>query len=511
VNEAINDLFTEPVKDLVLRDYQETQNKAIKESALTGHRRIISCMATGSGKSAMIADLAKSSLDRLKRVIIVLPRRSLVRQLSKSFTEWGINHGIVMSQVGRFTLPRCQIISIDTYMSRMANDRMDLIEADFLIIDELQLQWSKQKRAVFEKYKMVVAFSATPIAPKGESLGEFYDDIVQTITFQELIDQGYLSPLTCYAAPNIDLSNVGIGKDGDWIEKQLGRALDKKDLVGDIFKNWLRITGGTKPTVIFASSQAHAKHLCDEFNSHGYRFEYADCKTSDDDRKRIFDGVESGEILGIANVGIISTGVDIPNLEVVVLARPTRLISVYLQCVGRSTRKSPGKECGIIIDHAGIIERLGLPTDNFEWSLDGKESVEDRMKKKKEETKEPREMVCPVCQYAYKSSRRCPKCGHELIKKGEPVPCYEAELTEVVVKPEKFTPAMKSQFYSELLGYCKRHGKNDSYALCLYRNRHGEWPYNKHSINPSEPSPETISYVRSRNIAYAKSKSKAAA
>ena len=504
----MDDMFDEiELRELVLRDYQLAQNNAVRSSAQKGNRRIISCMATGSGKSAMLADLAKSALDKMKRVIIVLPRRSLVRQLSRSFHEWGINHGVVMSKVARFTLPRCQIISIDTYMNRVSAGRMELIDADLLVIDELQIQWSKKKLDIFKKYKMVVAFSATPVAPKGESLGLFYDDIVETITMQQLMDQDYLTPLKYFADPNIDLSKVKIGKDGDWIESQLGKALDKPKLVGDIFDNWLRITGGTKPTVVFCSSQSHARHICDEMNSHGYNFDYVDCNTSDDDRKLIFGRVESGEIIGIANVSIISVGIDIPNLEVCVLARPTRLVSVYLQCVGRVTRKSKGKEFGIVIDHAGIIERLGIPTDDFEWSLDGKESVEDRMRKKKEEKKEPKEIVCsvPGCGYVFKSSRRCPKCGNEMISRGEPIPVHEAKLIELVRKP---TPEEKKQFYSELLGYCRRNSKPDSLALAVFKAKHDAWPFGKYSVAPTEPSQETINYIRHRQIAYAKGMAK---
>lgn len=486
------------VKPMELRDYQVEQNRAVRESASKGHRRIISCSATGSGKSIMMADLAKSSLDKMKRVIIVLPRRSLVRQLSKSFTEWGINHGVVMSKVNRFTLPRCQIISIDTYMSRIASGRMELIAADFLIIDELQLQWSKKKIELFKSYKMVVAFSATPIAPKGESLGDFYDDIVETISMQELMDQGYLSPLKYYADPNIDLSKVTTGRDGDWIEKQLGDALDKPTLVGNVFDNWLAITGGNKPTVCFASSQSHARHLCDTFNSNGYKFEYCDCDTSDDDRELMFARVASGETIGITNVGIIATGIDIPNLEVVILARPTKLISVYLQCVGRITRKSEGKEFGTVIDHAGIIERLGFASDAFEWSLDGKESVEERMKKKKEEGKEPMELVCGNCRYVYKSSRSCPKCGFEQIKPGEPVPYYECSLSEVIVKREKFSESFREGFYQELLGHARRTSKPDYWADTQYRNKFKSEP--TWIKVAREPGIDVVNWIKHINI-----------
>lgn len=484
-----------------LRPYQTSQNNAIRQSFQKGNRRVISCMATGSGKSLMIADLVSKALAKMKRVIIVLPRRSLVRQLSKSFMDWGINHGVVMSGVSRFTMPRCQIISIDTYMARVASGRMELIDADFLIVDECNIQFSSRKLELFSKYNACVGFTATPVAPKKQPLNLFYQEIIETISMQELIDQGYLTPLKFFAKPGIDLSGLKTDADGDYRESQLGGVMDKPQLVGDIFQNWKRLAEN-KPTVIFASSQSHALHLCEEFNSHGYRFDYLDCTFKDEDRLAIFDRVKNGQTIGIANFGIVSIGIDIPNLECVVMARPTKLISNYLQWVGRVTRLYPGKEFSYVIDHAGIIEHLGLATDKFEWTLDGKETVEERKQKEKEESKEPKEIICESCGTVFKSRMSCPECGHEMVKRGQKIPVHEAKLQEV----KKVSTLDKNQFYSELLGYCRRKGKPDSFALALYKNKIGTWPYAKYSIVPSEPSQEVLNYIKSRMIAYAKAR-----
>jgi superfamily II DNA or RNA helicase len=447
----------------------------------------------------MMGELTQKALEKGKRVAIFLPRRSLVNQLSESFIGWCINHGIVMSGVRPFTQPPVQIISIDTYTSRTEAKRMLAIDADIAIIDEAHLQFTPKKLGVFSRYKTVVGFTATPVAPKKQSLGEFYSDIVETITMEELIAQGYLSPLKFYAKPGIDLSGLKTDANGDYRESMLGEIMDKPQLVGDIFENWRRIADG-KPTVIFASSQAHARHLTDEFYSHGYRFEYVDCTFSDDDRKAIFDRVRTGESLGIINVGIVSVGIDIPNLEVCVLARPTKLISVYLQCVGRITRLSEGKQFGIVIDHAGIIEKIGLATEPFEWSLEGKETVEERLQKKKEETKEPKQIICKECGNVFSGRKTCPKCGYESVPKGEPIPVHAAELTEI----KKVTSEEKEQTYQEMLGWCRRHAKRDGLAYHAYIKKYGIGPaWKKIAI---EPSDETSNYMKSRLIAFAKSR-----
>jgi superfamily II DNA or RNA helicase len=269
--------------------------------------------------------------------------------------------------------------------------------------------------------------------------------------------------------------------------------MDQPQLVGDIYENWERLAAG-KPTVIFASSQAHARHLCDEFNAHGWRFHYVDCNYPDEERQGIFDEVRNGKAVGIVNVGIVSVGIDIPNLECVVLARPTRLVSVYLQCVGRVTRLWGGKHYGIVIDHAGIIEKIGLPTDVFEWSLDGRETVEERATKKKEERKEPKQITCTKCHYVYQSRRSCPACGFEVIPKGEEIPTHKAQLQEV----KKVSSVEKEDWYQQMLGWCRRHGKKDGLAFYAYQEKFGVEP--KWKKVAKEPSVDVVNWFRHRAI-----------
>ena len=486
----------------LLREYQLAQNNAVRLSAIQDNRRIISCAPTGSGKSIMIGELAKAILDKktTQRVVIVLPRRSLVKQLSHSFTGWDINHGVVMSGEATFLMARCQIVSIDTYIARMKSGKMQLIKADCLIIDEMHLQFTQKKLELFSHYPFVIGFSATPVAPNKQSLGVFYDAIVETVTITQLTELGFMSPLKYFAKPDIDLSALKLGADGDYRESMLGAVMDQPKLVGDIFDNWERIAKN-KSTVIFASSQAHARHLCDEFNSHGYSSEYIDCNSPDDQRQETFDRVRSGKTKVIVNVGIVSVGIDIPNLEVVVLARPTRKIAMYLQCVGRVTRICEGKEYGIVIDHAGIIERLGFATDKFEWSLDGLESVEARNKKAKEESKEPRDIICGDCNTVFRSRRSCPNCGYESVPKGKAVPVHEAELKEIIKKP---TPAIKADWYAQLLYISRAKGYQDGWAANKFHDKFKEWPSKKHGVMPATPSEEVLGFMHHLRIKHAK-------
>lgn len=662
-----------------LRPYQQDFISNIRKSIHSGNTRIIAAASTGSGKAVCIASIALSALDKGSRVVVVLPRRSLVLQLSETFKHYNIKHGIIMSNIAEFRHEKCQIISIDTYVARVANGRLDHVEGKVLLVDECftgeteiltingvkrideieigdkilsavgndevisvfkkrvnetikiglsngksiectsnhpifteqgwveagrmavgqvvicrenmlslwcdnetiqvqqrrkqrikylhrdrrELSWSPGKAAagqekrhpteivrvesiennkhgsrnfvynigvknhpsyfangvlahnchaqftekkleIFRKYPIVVSFSATPIAPKNAPLNVFYDAIVESISMKELVKQGYLVPLKYYAPADFHSDSVKTNRDGEYNESSLREYINEKlkdedgntVLIGDVYKNWKRLAP-ERQTVIFCSTQAHALGVTNEFLSKGVKAEYVDCYTDDDERQRIFKAIESGTSQVVVNCSIISMGIDVPILSCVVLAAPTNSIARYLQAVGRATRLHKSKTHSIIIDHCGIVAKLGFADDDQYWSLDGKETPEERKEQAKKEKKEPKEITCKECQFIYKSRRDCPQCGFESIPLGEPIPFYEEELVEV---KKTDTPAYKAEFYAMLLGM----KRGEKFALALFMQRFKQWPNKKRGVKPIQPSQGLINYVTSRNIAYAK-------
>jgi len=499
--------------EIILRDYQHDLVGNIRKSLQSGHRKIIACSSTGSGKSVVLAELARLTLDKGGSINIVLPRKSLVAQLSDTFTAMGIQNTMLMSGNNFYSQARCKIISIDTYMARLKSGRIKFLDADMLCIDEQQLQHSKGKIELFDKYKIVVAFTATPTAKKKLPLNVLYSDIVEAISMKELIGLGYLVPLKYFAPADFHPENVKIDRDGDYIASQLDEYIDTmlKDaegnamLVGDIYKNWEKLASD-RQTVVFCKTQLHARAVTDEFISNGVKALYIDCNTDMNDRDEMFDAIATKKAQVIVNCSIVSVGIDIPILSCAVLAVPIRKLDKYLQCVGRLTRLHPesNKIDGIVIDHCGCVARLGMADDHHEWSLDGEFTPEELTAKAKEEGELPKEITCKECGYVYKSRRDCPRCSYESIPVGEAIPHHEVELVEV--KTTKPKPAEKAQFYAEMLGYCHDKGKKTSYALAIFKNRFNEWPNKKRGVQPVSPSKETLSYIRSRNIAYSKRK-----
>lgn len=479
---------------LNLRPYQEIQNEVITQSVRRGHKRLISCMATGSGKSPQIIDITRRAYEKGNRTLILLPRRSLVLQLAASFKQYGFGCGVVMAGINDIPHPKINIASVDTYMHRLSRGRMKHIESDLLIIDEMHLQATEKKFELFDKYEYVIGYSATPVSLSGRPLGYFYSKIVETIKMQQLIDQGWLTPLR-YFSEDVDLHGVSVDSTGEWVMKEAEQAVNKPKLVGDIVENWEAIARD-RPTVVFACSQSHARFIQHSFQRRGYNFAYLDCETKDDERAAVFQGISDGSIMGIVNHSIVGIGVDLPKLSCAVLARPTRKIHTFLQLVGRVTRLYECKSDSIVIDHAGIISELGLPTYPFKWTLDGK-SVEEETKKEKSESELPNDFVCQNCKAVFMLTNVCPFCGFKIVQRGKPVPTRKANLVEVTGHEE-------TEWYAQLLGYCVKKGKPASYGLWIFKEKFGHYPKNQNGVHPVSPGESVVKYIISRNIAFAK-------
>ena len=86
-------------------------------------------------------------------------------------------------------------------------------------------------------------------------------------------------------------------------------------------------------------------------------------ETPKKEREQILDAFKSGQIPVVANVGVLTTGFDYPELDTVVMARPTMSLAQWYQIVGRAIRPHPDKECGWIVDLCGNIKRFGEVKD----------------------------------------------------------------------------------------------------------------------------------------------------
>lgn len=293
--------------------------------------------------------------------------RKLVHQASQKLIRENVPHGIFMAGQQAKEHHLIQVCSIDTLRARRLYP-----DADLIVIDEAHLATSESYIEFLSHYPkaFMLPVTATPFATK--PLTHCAEKIVSPISMQELTDQGFLVPAKFYAPVEPNLSGIKIdSRTKDYNQKELGLAVDKPKLVGDIVENW-KLFGSKRRTVCFAANIKHSRHISEQFNSAGIRAIHCDADSSDAYREHCISLLERGDISVLTNVGIFSLGVDIPSVECLILARPTKSLILYIQQVGRGLRPFENKTNCIVIDHAGNVMRHGFPADEREPTLDGK-------------------------------------------------------------------------------------------------------------------------------------------
>src|SRR5690606_31052059 len=126
----------------------------------------------------------------------------------------------------------------------------------------------------------------------------------------------------------------------------------------------------------------HGSQLVTEFRQAGVAAEQLTDDDDDATREEAIARLEGGATQVLVNCFLLSYGIDIPNVECVVLARPTRSVVLYLQAIGRGMRPADGKQFVTIIDHGRVVASLGLPTYDRDWSLDGSGNVNAQAREK---------------------------------------------------------------------------------------------------------------------------------
>lgn len=290
---------------------------------------------------------------------------------------------------------------------------------------------------------------------------------------------------------------------GDFHEGDLGEAMNKTVLVADVVTTWLERAEG-RSTLCFAVDRAHAKNLQQQFLGAGIPAEYIDCYTEAAERNAIAKSFHAGEVKVVCNVGCLTTGIDW-DVRCIILARPTKSEILYVQMVGRGLRTAPGKADCLILDHSDNHVRLGFVTDIHHDELD----LGTKVVARRSSSTEPLPKKCPKCTFLKPPKMlQCPCCGFIPTPQSAAVHA-EGELIElqsrnVVILP---TRAEEISFYRQLRAIAYERGFKNGWVAHKFKERLGRFPpWNYQTLGPETPSDATRRWVKSRVIAWAKSR-----
>ncbi len=426
-----------------LRPYQTEAISGIQKKFREGHKSVVLVLNCGGGKTIIASRMIQMALENKKRILFLAHREFLITQARDKLLKFGVNAGIIKSGFKEDRSQKVQIASIQTIKNRM------LPPADIVIIDECHNAVSKEYLKVIEKYKQgnsyFVGLTATPYRTRAsEALNIIFETFVNPITIKEMVDLGFICESKVFLAKKfVDTSNVKKSK-GDFDQNELAKIFD----VNDVYVNFIEayhIHIGNKKTIIFCVNKEHCRKTHEALIKEGYKGNYVTDSTPSDERELYLKRLEKGEYDYVCNVFVFSEGLDVPQLEAVVLLYDSVSRIKYMQTAGRGCRLLPEdehlpfekrkKKFFTILDMAGNTKRFSWVEDFFPISLEPypKKSGVAPIKN------------CPSCGFMLSAQlRKCPECGHEFeIKKSK----KEIEQEEFVELDKK---RMEVQKYMDL-------------------------------------------------------------
>jgi len=254
----------------------------------------------------------------------------------------------------------------------------------------------------------VVGLTATAYRLKSGMLHEganrLFTDIAVEITLQELLEAGHIASLISKSSlVQADLSGVSLVA-GEFNARESETAMDKETLTQAALDEVIPLASGRKTWLFFCSGVAHAEHVRDALQARGIDTATVTGETPADEREAILRAFKAGELKAVTNANVLTTGFDAPNIDLIVLLRPTTSPGLYCQILGRGMRTSPGKENCLVLDYAGNIERHGPITHVQPPRSSGTRGKTERSQRTC--------LICPACRMASPlDARECAECG----------------------------------------------------------------------------------------------------
>ena len=254
--------------------------------------------------------------------------------------------------------------------------------------------------------------------------------------------------------------------------------------------------------------------MVDEFEKCGVGAEHIDCYTPPEQRIELFEAHDNGEFSILSCSQLLNTGYDAPKVSCLIDCYPKRSLISFIQMQGRVMRTFPGKEHANYHDHSGNIEyfykKLGcMPEDVVPAELDdGSSDFSETKQIEKKEKEESKMSDCPQC-YQKMMGVKCMECGYEKPIR-DALEYDKSDLVELKTVAQKRNRtddvAEKERFYGELVRYCQMHNKKPGFASHKYKSRYSVWPNKVTPANVVEIRPETMSWMKSQQIKWSKSR-----
>ena len=387
------------------RYYQRNAINRTVDAIARGQQRLLLVMATGTGKTYTAFQIVYRLLQSgMKRKILYLADRNILvdQSIQQDFAPLEkVTHKINVAKDDKSTITSHEVY-FSLYQQLVGDDDQEhfseLFTPDFfdlIIVDECHLvnPIEGMYKDFFDAVKCkVLGLTATPYRLSSSrdfgSMLKFitrtkphvFSEVIYHVQVSTLLDMGYLAKLDYYSMNpsgwnelNLKVNTTG----ADYTDRSVQKEYERIDFYGYLVHIVQRLMnpkagGKRKGILVFTRFLKEAERLT--MSIPGCAIVSGD--TPKKEREHILEAFKAGEIPVVANVGVLTTGFDYPELDTVVMARPTMSLAMWYQIVGRAIRPHPSKECGWIVDLCGNIKRFGEVSDlrlfdsgNGKWAV----------------------------------------------------------------------------------------------------------------------------------------------
>lgn len=321
--------------------------------------RALLLSSTGTGKSLASAFMLREM--GTKRALFIVHREQIAKQTMKSYRRvfgssrtYGLLSGNSRELEAEFIFATMQMMSKEEILSQYAPDDFEVI-----ILDECHHAGAESYQKIMEyfKPKFWLGMTASPDTNQYDIYSIFNHQIAYEIRLQQALEEELLCPFHYFGITDLEINgevfddNAGVKNFSNLIsDARVDYVIEKANYYG--------FSGDRVKGLIFCSRKDEAKELSKKFNERGLRTEVLTGEDTQERRESVIARLtndEDGEdqLDYIFTVDIFNEGVDIPEINQVIMLRPTQSPVVFIQQLGRGLRKYEGKEYVVILDFIG--------------------------------------------------------------------------------------------------------------------------------------------------------------
>jgi len=336
------------------------------------NHNILYQLPTGGGKTVIFSEITKRWLKKenhLKKVLILTHRIELSQQTANVLEDLGIKSKVISSDVKHLDDQaefQCFVAMVETLNNRLDEDTNYIKDVGLVIVDEAHYNSFRKLFHHFDNTN-IIGVTATPLSSnKRLPLNENYNHLVVGESIADLIKLSYLAKAETYSY-SVSLRGLKVGITGDFTVSSSERVYSNFEMQDRLLAAYEEKAMGKK-TLIFNAGIMTSIRVAELFKRANYPVRHLDSTFSQNDRRDTLDWFRNTPDAILSSVGILTTGFDEPSVQVIILNRATRSLTLYHQMIGRGSRILPKKKDFTVIDLGNNALRLGYWEDFIDWN-----------------------------------------------------------------------------------------------------------------------------------------------